>query len=152
MSKTIIAIIIIIIVAGAGYWIYQSSSTTYTNQKYGYQVKHPRNWDVDASMPEEVIFFPTLTDFGVHIIFRNNPEKLPIKEWLEKSQTYTGVTQRWTNEENLIIGGYPAIKWADDEGGYEVWISKENVIFQVTAFKDKSVILNQMLSTFKFLD
>lgn len=65
LKNTILIIILIIVIAGVGYWIYRSNSTpeeakeneqivqdetidwnVYTNEKYGYEIKYPKDWKV----------------------------------------------------------------------------------------------------------
>ena len=54
MLKVIILIIIIIIVGGLGYWIYQATITsesenfnlkTYENKEHGFEMKYPKGWN-----------------------------------------------------------------------------------------------------------
>ena len=156
MFRKIIIIIILLVVAGSGYWAYRltRSERLYKNEKYGYEVEYPRGWNIDSLMSEEVIFTPAKnsTDRDVHIIIRNNPYGLSVKEWIEANPFLEIAKQSYTKEELLTIKGNPAIKYNDGSGGAEVFISKGKIIYQISSLRYDSETLNQILSNIKFLD
>lgn len=100
---------------------------TYTNSKYSYQFKHPKDWSFkaevvsDESKPlyviRELVVSNIIDDYLVSISTWNNPERHSLVDWLEfreDSETPLPLPDDVELVANYIVAGEPAFKiWSD---------------------------------------
>jgi hypothetical protein len=132
---------------------------SYTNSKYGFSLKYPKNWFVQEVSPELIGFCPTrgglpcrqsAGGFNANILIEvyENPKELKVREYLFVER-YGKLPE---NLKELIINGYPAIRLGP-EGTCEatVYLAKDNYVYKLQSYGfDNS--FGKMIRTLKFLE
>jgi len=130
---------------------------TYTNTKYGYLIKYPKDWILrpDKQVPEQIVSFKNTKEL----------DRLSSNLSIYSGGAHTTVPPNAVLSEtkSVIIAGQEATKEVYEkpygEEGLLEWIkfSNELKVGQIAVYKHGKVrehldILNLMLSTFKFLE
>lgn len=177
--KYILIVLILTIIIGSGifYWSnqYEVSYTeiaptktqeedfsdwkTYQNEKYGFEFKYPRDWSKsDYKLELNKTNYLIGPDIGLHGIGGNQIDfyislnNQTLTEWINKNIGFEG------SDEKIIIGGVEGIKrTGKDQITSEIAIGiifqNDNKVFSFSSVGEKNNnILNQILSTFKFIE
>jgi hypothetical protein len=176
-SKILIPIIVILFLAGGFFaykywWIPKEEAKlttgtianetanwkTYTNEKYGFEIKYPAEGKVvDGSESEGCRIFPLYPvsderSNPIDISVDENPNDLTLNQWIEKEEKGLTIEEK----ETIFIGGVEGVKYFAHNGGvypHTVLIKKGKFIYRIDGFREfNDQIFNQILSTFKFID
>lgn len=147
----------------------QANWKTFTNEKYGYEVKYPPNWILQEE-GETVQFLepPAQSSFGrFGISIVDNPQNLTLDQWSNEYNLPLPNTPK-TNLAKLVgdltVHGNPAKKFTVfqfDSQRVEIFTMKDGVLILVSFddyypndpnFNEHQKTYNQILSTFKFLE
>ncbi len=130
---------------------------TYRNEKYGFEVKYPKDWTVDSKLR---LSSPTAMkqsngETGISAVFET-----PEDTKYESANDYlTGVIPKddWNacviDKKDLMIGGHPAISYETcDFASPRIynWIVNGK-LYSVSVYQDKETV-DRILSTFKFIN
>lgn len=140
---------------------------TYTNTKYGFQIKYPLDWKVENTIPA-VINIEKGKSF-LMIASNNNFSGLSLEEWLKTSQGFAGdfpLGAPINGTEKIYVNGIEAYGHVGSQNTeacnacalnpFSIYVANaKKMIFFISAStgqKSDNNILYQMLSTFKFID
>lgn len=128
---------------------------TYTNGKYGFEFKYPKNLiELDRTLMTEIgqLFYLDLSDISIDI-------------WNTKTYTYEqlmqpppgGIDEKTIKQESISVNNSPAVKYSytyvgDDNLGVKpaqkIFIKKNGLVYIFECHEQKC---DQILSTFKFI-
>ena len=132
---------------------------TYTNNQYGFEIKYPEGWDMQENIPNKkfVLKFTAKENYPVLAIqFLADDyskimagEEKKLSDWIKNNpEQPAGV------ENDIVFSGIPAKEFLyySPIGAEEqlIIIEKNNLVLQVNSYKNS--VLDQMLSTFKFIE
>ena len=188
--KTLLVILALVIVGGGGWYYYENyykkptptptvtPSTkeptttttkdetadwkTYTNEKYGYSLKYPKDWEYKENMHEgyekgAIVGFrkPPTKDEGFYdIVIRvaDAGNTLTIDEWLARNAKPSIVTS--PTHKTIGVDKLPGVEFIESnmDEHKAVYLAHNKLVMSFTIAKDSKYlsIFNKMLSTFKF--
>lgn len=134
---------------------------TYHNEKHGYEIKYPRDWEAVEmhSSYEDVAFYTDDEETkALYIDFYDNPDRLSSKQYVEKmlsddSGPMPGMYPE--KEQEFIIDGLSAYEitvHGGDDWLRLVYIAKDQwiILLEISTGHDPQHIHDLMLSTLKF--
>lgn len=118
---------------------------TYMSPQYGYQVKVPSNWTVDATGSD--VYFYEAMGIEVHnvisVIPNTEQKTLSMIEQELRASPYVGEVRS-----GLAVGGLPAIWWINNDG---IPVPEVDIVYKGNIYKITGMLTNQdILATFKF--
>ncbi len=175
----ILVLVLVVAVAGGAYYLGKNSNKpqitetqqttqptpdptanwkTYINTKYGYQLRYPSDVKVETSPEASVAFYRNeVSEQGTGGQGRCCGMTI-------YSRTYESVSieSQTRPTEDIIISGYPAIRWSDNPPFLEdIWVQNPNqkdavritisTLYAIDPYKQSDYeLFNQILSTFRF--
>jgi len=138
---------------------------TYTNSEYEYKIKYPKGWKfkktselithfgtdegfsgIYQTPPNNIQIFKSISDLP------NNEQNLTFNEWLD----YQINQDMFRNKKDIILSGISGFEFL--ESGIinfrSIWVEKGGNFYRILINADHAEMetINQILSTFKFLD
>ncbi len=151
----------------------------YTNEKYGFEIKYPRNWEItsiDGSQdfppltptPKKEVastiliakLNPAKTNSEIQLFINiiQNPNRITIIEYLKNED----VSYFYQNSmQESVINDFEVVKWPTNPDSSMYYLAFDNYIadFQLSVFDEQKPsqlspdqLLHQILSTFKFIN
>lgn len=137
---------------------------TYTDERYGYSIKYPSDWDlvessktIDGEKRDSVLISCDIEDpyyAPITVQVYQNPKKLSIREWAEEFG-WKGVILEFVDTE---IDGQPAVEYKDGLGVLNFIVQKDDRIYSLSShdsqenIEKQNLMMSQILSTFRFLE
>lgn len=140
---------------------------TYTNNQYGYSIKHPKSWLVETD-PSGVGHFynenaakvranspGAEVEESLTILGLPNPRRLPPKQWYEAREEYPLEDQSQIKKRDLTVNGQPAFEF-ETPYGFVPYLNtvltrgEIAVLIQQRQGSPDRKIYDQLLQTFAF--
>lgn len=139
-----------------------SSWQIYRNDEYGFEVRHPNDWNVRSFASAGVVEVSSDQTGSTFVVIKNNnPENQSLDEWFQEATVVDGRPTAKAAAERVMINGIPAYRL--DSG-----LPPANLLFEIVAIADSQrniftiqtqyevaadeEILEQILSIFRFVE
>lgn len=140
-----------------------SAWKTYHNEEYGFELKYPVDWEEKTGVDSGIgIKVESLTTGSIFSISRNrNEQNLTLDEWFKETTNMGGRPTIKAAAEQIFINGVKAYRINSDllppNNYFEIIAiaDKQNNIYTISAnynVVEDGKVLDQMLSTFKFIN
>ena len=138
---------------------------TYQNEEFGFEIKHPENWEVttgeDESWHKDVFYITghSIKDpfyAPIAITVRSNEKRLSIKEWYQEYYPNGDVSRLQEVKFDKTNGMRKLSLWSDGLDGF--YFSNKDKIYSVSIMDlqenaENQIMMNEkLLSTFKFIE
>ncbi len=130
---------------------------TYTNEKYGYLIKYPSQWEVtEGKELRQVVISGDIGDLyyaPLSIQVYENTKKLSIEDWA-KEFGWENIIPKFTD---IKIDSKLAVRWKDSLGVLNFIVQNDDKIYNFSPLEvqenieNQNLMMEKILSTFKFL-
>jgi len=133
---------------------------TYRNDEYGFEIKYPKDWQVEVSAVKSIKIKNLISGSYFEIIENKNENNLTLNEWFKELTIIDGRPTLKASAKETSINGVKAYKLNSEleppNPLFEIVgiADTQKRIFTLYAYSrqlDDNIILEKMLSTFKFI-
>ena len=138
----------------------------YNNQKFGYLIKYPKNWQIIGtnSSQETSIFFASQTaeenilqssgklSDGLKISVKENTSSLSSRDWVIENIPSENFQKR--NLRDISLNNNPATKIVDiKDASFGIYLAKEKEVIEITGYvNQKKEEIDAIINTFSWIE